>query len=709
VITGDCLTPVGGSCSFHILGCKDDANCSGFAAIKYAARGWRVLPIKPGEKRPPMRGWQDAATTDRPIIFDWYWDQYPDHGVGVATGRESGVFVLDVDVSGEKRGDETLHELEQRHGPLPQTAHVSTGTGGSHFYFRWPDGAEIRNNAGTVLGAGLDIRGEGGQVVAPPTMHPCGTRYQWEGGEPREIAHAPAWLIELLTTNPRLVDHGAPVTTTKHDDARPNFVSPNSTSPADDYNASITWTELLGGDGWAHETTDGNGTQHWRRPGKKEGEGSSGTVMDHGEGPLTVFTTSIPWLKSKGTAGDGVGSYSRFQYMAARDHAGDYSAAAKAFLKSRPDRLHVLHEQATADDAVSDRSLSHGRADRLRTKIITGPALLKIPEPSPLVRGLLFYETTSMLVGAPKTGKTFLAIDLTLSVITGRDWQGLATFPRTRKVFYLAGEGRRGVMRRVTAWCNWHAAALGVTSSELLAEITDRFVMLPGGLSIQESIDRSALVDIVGEHEPDLVIVDTLARHSRGAEENSSKDMGRYVEAIDEMAEATSAHICNVHHSGKDSSKGARGSSALLGAVDTELTVSGDPQKGGMVKVTAQKDAEPASPWHVRFERAGVGTNGEHLSLVALPASQPPQVSSERLTKMLKTLIDLDGEHGVTEALWAGAFDDQEKNEKPTVRGSFARWAKELERAGHIENVSKTTANRWRPVSHEFEVQKFKL
>jgi hypothetical protein len=709
MIAGDYVVPVGGSCSFHLLGCEDDANCSGFAATKYAARGWRVLPIKPGEKRPPMRGWQDAATTDTPIIFDWFWDQYPDHGVGVATGKESGVFVLDVDVSGEKRGDETLHELEQRHGPLPVTANVITGTGGSHFYFRWPEGVEVRNNAGTLLGAGLDIRGEGGQVVAPPTLHPCGTRYQWEGGEPGEVADAPPWLIELLTAKPDPLKRREHLTATTLDGTRLAFVAPNSTSPADDYNASTTWTELLSGDGWAHETTDGNGTQNWRRPGKTEGDGPSGTVRDHGQGPLTVFTTSIPWLESKGSAGDGVGSYSRFQYMAARDHGGDYSTAAKAFLKSQPDRVRVLRELGNVNVSAGDRSLSDGRADRLRTKIITGPALLKIPEPSPLVRGLLFYETTSMLVGAPKTGKTFLAIDLALSVITGRDWQGVATFPRTKKVVYLAGEGRRGVMRRVTAWCDWHAASFGITSFELLDEITHRLVMLPGGLSLQDPIDRSALVDIVGEHAPDLVIVDTLARHSRGAEENSSKDMGRYVEAIDEMAEATSAHISNVHHSGKDSSKGARGSSALLGAVDTELTVSGDPQKGGMVKVTAQKDAEPASPWHVRFERAGVGANGEHLSLVALPASQPPQVSGERLTKMLKTLLDLDGEHGITEALWAGAFDDQEKNEKPTVRGSFARWVKELERAGHVENVSKTTTNRWRPVPYEFEVQKLEL
>ena len=153
------------------------------AALDYAERGLRVLPIMPGGKRPPMRAWQDAATTDPETIRLWWTGLYADHGVGIATGAGSGVFVLDVDISDGKAGDETLRALEDSYGPLTDTVRVITGSGGAHIYYRMPEGVEIRNDAGRKLGPGLDIRGEGGQVVAPPTIHPTtGRAYEWEHG-----------------------------------------------------------------------------------------------------------------------------------------------------------------------------------------------------------------------------------------------------------------------------------------------------------------------------------------------------------------------------------------------------------------------------------------------------------------------------------------------------------------------------------------------
>lgn len=353
------------------------------------------------------------------------------------------------------------------------------------------------------------------------------------------------------------------------------------------------------------------------------------------------------------------------------------------------------------------------QADRLRTKLVTGAALLNIPEPEPLVSGLLFYETTSMIVGAPKTGKTFLAIDLAGAVMTGRDWQGARSFPKSGKVFYLAGEGRRGVMRRFTAWANYHAPKLGTSGPELLAEITRNLVMLPGGLELQKEDDRGAILDIVGEFGPDLVLVDTLARHFRGGEENSSKDVGRYVQAVEEIAQETGAHVLSVHHLGKNTANGARGSSALLGAVDTEMTVSGDTQKGLSVKVTAQKDEEAAPLWWVRFEKVETPTQSQPLatSLVALPAAQAPPPEGGTYTALLESLTALDGENGVTESLWRQDYDAQQKNSTETVRGTFARWVKALERSGLIVNTNSTGkgANRWRPVSQEPEARPLDL
>lgn len=128
------------------------------AALGYASEGWRVVPILPGSKRPAITRWTDHATTDTDTIATW-WTQNPDYGVGIATGANSGFWVLDVD------DYDSYLDLEQRYEPLPDTRTSITGSGGYHFLFTWPaDGRDIRNDAGKRLGPGLDIRGEGGHV-----------------------------------------------------------------------------------------------------------------------------------------------------------------------------------------------------------------------------------------------------------------------------------------------------------------------------------------------------------------------------------------------------------------------------------------------------------------------------------------------------------------------------------------------------------------
>ena len=104
------------------------------AALGYAQLGIRVIPIKPGMKYPPINEWQNQATTNPDTITEWWTDTYHGYGIGIATGRTRNghIFVLDVDDRDEYKGSDTLHDLEQTYGQLPETVEATTGTGGRH-------------------------------------------------------------------------------------------------------------------------------------------------------------------------------------------------------------------------------------------------------------------------------------------------------------------------------------------------------------------------------------------------------------------------------------------------------------------------------------------------------------------------------------------------------------------------------------------------
>ena len=161
------------------------------SALTFARKRLRVFPCQPRDKRPAVANGVKAATTDAETIRQW-WRQLPEANIGIATGTPSGIFVVDVDgVDAESE----LRKLEAQLGALPATVEVITARG-RHIYFKMPD-APIRNSAGK-LGPGLDIRATGGYVLAPPSIHPTGRRYEWSVDCASAIAPAPAWLLQII-------------------------------------------------------------------------------------------------------------------------------------------------------------------------------------------------------------------------------------------------------------------------------------------------------------------------------------------------------------------------------------------------------------------------------------------------------------------------------------------------------------------------------
>jgi len=201
-------------------------------ALDYAAHGWAVFPVQgisggrcccrmdecssPGKHPLTRRGVKDA-TIGSEVIAAW-WRRWPNANLALATGGASGVVVIDVD---PPRGELSLSRLVEAGFELPDTAAVRTGSGGGHLYYLAP-GFPLGNSAGRLPGVGLelpgiDLRADGGYVVAPPSVHIAGSRYEWIDVE-AGLAPAPAWLVQteqIPTTAP----------------ASPPRVTPGSNSP----------------------------------------------------------------------------------------------------------------------------------------------------------------------------------------------------------------------------------------------------------------------------------------------------------------------------------------------------------------------------------------------------------------------------------------------------------------------------------------------
>jgi hypothetical protein len=157
-------------------------------ALALAAKGFHVFPCRPRDKRPATASGLKDATTDPEIIRAW-WQLQPDNNIAIATGAASGIFVVDVDGLGAEAG---LRRLEAEHGALPATVEAITARG-RHIYFRWPQ-EPVRNSVGKIC-THIDVRGDGGYVLCPPSIHPTGRRYCWSVDSANRIADAPGWLL----------------------------------------------------------------------------------------------------------------------------------------------------------------------------------------------------------------------------------------------------------------------------------------------------------------------------------------------------------------------------------------------------------------------------------------------------------------------------------------------------------------------------------
>jgi bifunctional DNA primase/polymerase-like protein/primase-like protein len=166
------------------------------AAVHYVQLGWSVIPIQARGKRPlvPWLEFQQRIAST-PEIDRWF-TQWPEANIGIVSGGLSGLIVIDVDPT--HRGSDSLESIARKYGPFPPGIEATTGGGGRHLYFEHP-GRSLPNRAG--LFPGIDLRCDGGYVVAPPSVHPSGARYRWvakHGPDDQPLPPLPGWTLHLL-------------------------------------------------------------------------------------------------------------------------------------------------------------------------------------------------------------------------------------------------------------------------------------------------------------------------------------------------------------------------------------------------------------------------------------------------------------------------------------------------------------------------------
>jgi hypothetical protein len=277
------------------------------------------------------------------------------------------------------------------------------------------------------------------------------------------------------------------------------------------------------------------------------------------------------------------------------------------------------------------------RATEIENRLVSLSAIEAVLTSNYLVKGWLDRGCLSILYGPSNAGKTFVALDIAMHIAASKPWRGLRV--NGGPVLYIAAEGGAGIRNRL--------AAIKRNRPDMASA---PFTLLPIGLDLHGQGDALAVCEIMPDEAPALVVVDTLARSMGGGDENTAKDAAMFVRNCDLIREATGAHVMVIHHTGKDTERGARGSSAFRGAVDDEIEVTVD---GEIVNRKVRDRAKP-EPLHfmLRSVTLGMDEDGEPVTSAVVDAKDAPAPTRKPIRGKnevaIQALNDAMRDHGTT-------------------------------------------------------------
>jgi hypothetical protein len=598
----DILTATAGRCQWPIY----HAPMVEFA-LCYARLGWHVFPC--GRKAPLTACDKDAdgnkirgtggfykATTDEDQIRAW-WKKWPSAMIGVRAGEASGVFAIDPD------GEEGLANwaaIVAEHGDVPRTHMHLTPGGGQHLVFKWHADREVKCSSGQMKDLKIDVKGQGGYFIAPPSVGKNGRRY--EVANPADFfnfAEAPEWLYELIVKKP------APEPELSITQQALAMVRPRDgfDEYADEVRRSGDGSGYIEAalrgeyDDVARATEGSKRNVKLNNSAVKLGHYVGGGLLDEKK----VIDTLIDACAANGLLNrDG-----RDACLATIDSGMSFG---KTQPKGIPERKPVpapAHDNGQA----SDNAPIHGNvtikpAPSLAIPLTYFNEVAKSSTKNHIIKDVIAKNEISRVIAPPGKGKSAFAIDLAIHVASGEDWRGYKSKLKCGVVYFALERGDL-VKRRL------RGHQLRDSLADLPIAVASRIINLmhPSCIDIIVATIREAekmLGCSVG-----FMVLDVYPKGlaAGGGDENQAKDQGIALANLRRVQEIVEGiHIMNIGHTGKDETRGARGSNSQGGDDDMVIQITGD----GSVKtakIIKINDGEEKVITQFKMEVSEIGTD----------------------------------------------------------------------------------------------------